>query len=660
MKRNARFVVAFVLLVLAVGTGHAAPMDDVKFGVISDPHFYDLDLGYTGSAFEMYLALDRKMLRESNAILDAALAALETEDLDFVLVPGDLTKDGEKTSHEKFAAKIATLEANGVSVYVVPGNHDVNNPHAVSFSGDTMTPVATVTPAEFAEIYDDFGYGEALYRDPNSLSYVAEPAPGLWLLALDTCKYADNLANGTPETSGAYSATTMAWALEMIRTAKLNHKRIVAMQHHGLLEHYTGQTAFMFEDYVVDDWMTDSETLAKAGLETVFTGHFHSHDAVVRILPTGEKLMDIETGSLVTFPVPYRVCEIDGDGLITSESRNVTAINYDTSPKTFQEHAYDDLEEGVTDLVMYTLTLPIAQGGFGMDPTDPDTAFVAGLGADAFAAHYAGDEDPPAQVQQIISMFLASQDPMEVMLGQMLGSLWTDLPPGDADPDLTLATMGIPFTLGQKIEGEMDGFQDSDAYDVYLTKETTMKVQAYARKRKGLAPNVTVFAPDGTVALDLVSTKKKAKGELTAGMTGVYRIVVDAGTTDRTGTYLVKTKGKMRVPNYVEKKVLLVDPTMVFPRPAEDPFRIPAGTRVKVTSVGTAKKKSERLIPMVKAVIPGGEYGDEGQKFKADVLVAGEYHLEVSADPTSPVATGQFTMKVKCDWKKGKGTVTEE
>ena len=246
MKFAKRVVVAFVLLALLGSAGHTGPVHDVKFGVFSDPHFYDMDLGTTGIAFETYLAYDRKMLRESNAILDAALAGLLTEDVDFVLVTGDLTKDGAKSSHQKFAMKIAGLEAVGIEVYVVPGNHDVLNPHAVSFSGDTMTPVAHVTPAEFEEIYGEFGYDEAIIRDPNSLSYVAEPAPGVWLLALDTCKYDDNLANGSPETSGAYSPTTMAWALEMIRTAKHNHKRIIGMQHHGLLEHYTGQTAFMF------------------------------------------------------------------------------------------------------------------------------------------------------------------------------------------------------------------------------------------------------------------------------------------------------------------------------------------------------------------------------------------------------------------------------
>lgn len=45
--------------------------------------------------------------------------------------------------------------------------------------GDQVTPVASITPAEFKEIYKDFGYEEALATDPGSLSYVVEPVKGL-------------------------------------------------------------------------------------------------------------------------------------------------------------------------------------------------------------------------------------------------------------------------------------------------------------------------------------------------------------------------------------------------------------------------------------------------------------------------------------------------
>ena len=148
------------------------------FAVFSDPHLYDSNLGTSGSAFEAYLKQDRKLLAESEAILQSMISTLSAEKLDFVLIPGDLTKDGELSGHQKMAAYLRTLESSGKKVYVVPGNHDINNSHAVRFSGSSAEPVQTINPNDFATIYSDFGYSEAIERDPNSLSYIAEPEIG--------------------------------------------------------------------------------------------------------------------------------------------------------------------------------------------------------------------------------------------------------------------------------------------------------------------------------------------------------------------------------------------------------------------------------------------------------------------------------------------------
>ena len=73
----------------------SATATTARFAVFSDPHLYDAtNLGSSGTALEAYLASDRKMLVQSEEILDAALADLKGEGLDFVLVSGDLTKDG--------------------------------------------------------------------------------------------------------------------------------------------------------------------------------------------------------------------------------------------------------------------------------------------------------------------------------------------------------------------------------------------------------------------------------------------------------------------------------------------------------------------------------------------------------------------------------------
>lgn len=44
-----------------------------------------------------------------------------------LLAAGDLTFNGEKLSHETVAGLFEEIEAAGVPVLTLPGNHDVNN-----------------------------------------------------------------------------------------------------------------------------------------------------------------------------------------------------------------------------------------------------------------------------------------------------------------------------------------------------------------------------------------------------------------------------------------------------------------------------------------------------------------------------------------------------
>ena len=177
--------------------------------MFSDPHFYDSALGTTGEAFEAYLNSDRKMLRESEAILNAAISGMKQDNIQFVLVSGDMTKDGELSGHTKIAAYLKDLEDSGIEVYVVPGNHDINNPDAVSYSGVTTAPVPKINPDDFVQIYGQFGFEQAIARDPNSLSYLVEPVAGLYILAMDSCRYRENV--DTPIVGGRFSPETLDW-----------------------------------------------------------------------------------------------------------------------------------------------------------------------------------------------------------------------------------------------------------------------------------------------------------------------------------------------------------------------------------------------------------------------------------------------------------------
>ena len=56
--------------------------------------------------------------------------------------------------------------------------------------------------------------------------------------------------------------------------------------------------------------------LSNGGVGTVFTGHFHANDITQGTPSTSARaLFDIETGSAVTYPCPYRVVDVSDDSL---------------------------------------------------------------------------------------------------------------------------------------------------------------------------------------------------------------------------------------------------------------------------------------------------------------------------------------------------------
>ena len=125
----------------------AAPaFPDVRFAVFSDVHLYDVSLGTEGKAFQSYIAGDRKLLVESEEILRAAIQTVKGLHVSFLLVSGDLTKDGERKDHELCVKYLDTLKDSGIAVYVVPGNHDILNPRALSYSDSGARRVPNVTP----------------------------------------------------------------------------------------------------------------------------------------------------------------------------------------------------------------------------------------------------------------------------------------------------------------------------------------------------------------------------------------------------------------------------------------------------------------------------------------------------------------------------------
>ena len=401
---------------------------DARFVVLADPHLYDKSLGTTGKAYQDYLNKDRKLLALSEEIYREAIDKVSKENADFVLVAGDLTKDGEKICHQGVANGLRQLEAAGTKVYVVPGNHDINNGESVQYVGDDTKPVPNVNDQEFKSLYADFGYKEAIGQDSNSLSYVSEPVDGLWVLALDSVRWKENNPGHHAITGGAFSSQTLDWIEDQLMLAKKKNKAVIAFLHHGIMEHYPANEKF-YAKYIVDDHEIVSSLFAAYGVRLVFTGHFHAQDVTKKTIKNSDDfIFDIETGSLSTAPCPYRIVQFSNGHTASVESKFITTI---PSNENFKEYAHQYVYNGTIVLANTKLRK--------YKVSEEQLPLISGQVSSAYCAHLKGDENKP-EITINSKGFGSWLRFVAWMQKDLIDGWWTDLPPKDNDLTIDLLT----------------------------------------------------------------------------------------------------------------------------------------------------------------------------------------------------------------------------
>lgn len=367
---------------------------DIKIAVITDIHFLSSKLALPGSALDNYEKSTGRNIEDLHSVIDLVISDLINEDIDVLLITGDLTNHGELQSHIDFIEKLKLIKDSGTSVFVIPGNHDVNIPNAKAYRGDQTIEVESVAGDIFMQLYNSYGYGSAINKDEVSLSYLSEINKNTWLLSIDSNRF-DEYVNSSI-TAGRIRPETMEWALQILQEAHEKGIRVFGMMHHGLVEHMPFQSAF-FPDYLIEDWESKADILADAGLNVIFTGHFHSNDITMHTSPSGNKIYDIETASLAQYPFGYRIMNLT-DSSLCINSRFVTSTS--VNPKLEEEYRYK------LELITQKTTANLLNN-IGMPIPSETKKVLSDMIVKLNLVHVKGDEVADSEMLKLIESFAA-------------------------------------------------------------------------------------------------------------------------------------------------------------------------------------------------------------------------------------------------------------
>ena len=303
----------------------------VRFAVATDIHLRlpDADLPVHYPESELYYSCwgSGNQTHESAGLMRQMLSRAQENGAQFVLLCGDLTHYGNETQHRYLAAILRAFEErSGIPVYVVPGNHDYYES----------------TPAQFKDYYADFGYAEALAADDVTASYTADLPGGYRLIAIDS--------NIPGKDGDGLDERLFAWVEAQTSAAAAQGKTPIAMMHHPLLEPipYAG---LLMKDFIVRDHESVAERFAQWGISYVFTGHEHGNNITSFTASNGSVIYDILTTALNSYPMEFRMIDLDETQMAVAMERLETLDPADIPP------GYNDAQRAAitADYTAYSL-----------------------------------------------------------------------------------------------------------------------------------------------------------------------------------------------------------------------------------------------------------------------------------------------------------------
>lgn len=321
-------------------------MKPVSFYLVTDTHYFENELGAEGKAFEKMMATEQYFVRESSAIVKSTFARIsEDKDTDIVIIPGDLTKNGEKESHKSFIKELYKLKENGKKIFVITAGHDYGE-YSYAYKNDERIEVEGTDFNDLCDMYRDFGYGDAIALDEPTHSYVAEITEGVRLLAI--------CCDSLNQPKGAMDERHMAWAKEQIDKAKKDNCSVFAICHYPVIP--SVPVFDLVGDAKVKEWRKVASFLADNGVELILTGHMHIQSINEFYSEKGNRLIDICTACLAGSPAKYRKITIDENSVMKVRTIDVEDFGWDMNGLTAQEYCHKKFRDAIIARVRNALS----------------------------------------------------------------------------------------------------------------------------------------------------------------------------------------------------------------------------------------------------------------------------------------------------------------
>lgn len=310
----------------------------------SDLHYISQNTHDNGEAFrEMVARDDGKISEYSDVLMDTLIEEAIAERPSALVLTGDITLNGERENHLDLAEKLRRVTEAGVTVLVIPGNHDIKNSNAATYFEGTREPAEYLEDAQdFYEIYHEFGYDQSFSRDEASLSYFYALDDTHWMLMLDTCQYEDyNRVNGRlkPE--------TLEWLSGGLRQAGEQGIAVLPVGHHNLLS----ESRLYTTECTMENHLDSIRVFEEYRLPLYISGHLHAQRLKKHKREPGvsEDTYGIEEIVLPPYSIPpcqYGRLEWQTDGGMIFETRQADVEAYARRQDLKEEHLLQFKEYG--------------------------------------------------------------------------------------------------------------------------------------------------------------------------------------------------------------------------------------------------------------------------------------------------------------------------